>query len=154
LNNTDHLQPVSIIEQDGKLFSSYSTGNQWWRNGEELDREIDPFITPAASGAFQCTVKRDGCETAATYDFIWQDEMLKCFPNPAANVLTITAPYGELIDQVTVTDDSGRKISVIYISTPKKEIKLAVSDYSDGIYWIAITTKQKRYLKRFLKNSN
>lgn len=60
------------------------------------------------------------------------------FPNPAANIVTITNTDNRLVENVTITDLNGRKIkSIVFNNVAAPQINIA--DLSAGVYMMTTT---------------
>lgn len=73
---------------------------------------------------------------------------LHIFPNPAQNNLTVSVDEG-LINFIAVKDITGRQISATVCS--KQTETLQVSSLPRGLYIIEVTTLQRHYAMRFIK---
>jgi len=73
---------------------------------------------------------------------------LKVFPNPTNNILTIQ--NNEVLTGIEIVNISGQ---VLYASKfDMTEVKLDLSDYSSGVYFVRITSNEKRKLIKVIKN--
>jgi len=99
-----------------------------WDNGETEDYAI------MISGA-----------TAGNQDF--SREKFAVYPNPAADSITIIAPHGKDVREVTVFNLSGQLVLAANNSTT-----LDVKDLAPGIYFVNILTKDGSSAIRFIKS--
>jgi hypothetical protein len=74
-----------------RLWSSSTTGNQWYKNGQLIEGATDEVFTPGRMGMYQVKVTKNSCESplSAPVQFIIGassevgiDEYIKIFPNP------------------------------------------------------------------------
>lgn len=84
--------------------------------------------------------------TLSDEKFAFKD--LKVFPNPTNNILTIQ--NNEVLTGIEIVNISGQ---VLYASKfDMTEVKLDLSDYSSGVYFVRITSNEKRKLIKVIKN--
>jgi hypothetical protein len=74
-------------------------------------------------------------------------ESFSIFPNPTSTVLNVTAS-NQTIDSVVITDVMGKTL-VNYINVNSESLKLDISAYSKGLYFIKINNN---ILKKIIKN--
>ncbi|MBV6485035.1 MAG: hypothetical protein KFKLKKLM_01582 [Flavobacteriales bacterium] len=70
------------------------------------------------------------------------------FPNPANEVLNIKSENN--IEQLTITDMSGRVVKTIYNSNTN-QVKVDVADLISGIYFIQVVSKGVPQVQKFIK---
>ena len=70
------------------------------------------------------------------------------YPNPASNVLNIKSE--NVIEQLSITDLSGRKIKTIN-SNNTKQTSIDVTDLTSGIYFIQVVSNRVPQVQKFMK---
>jgi CubicO group peptidase (beta-lactamase class C family) len=149
-------QPV-ITEEQNKLRSSYTHGNQWYLNGSLLEGETGQYLTPPENGIYSVKyTNEDGCEVfSGDYSYmitnihvINDTPDLIIFPNPASNILNITSASATTLT-VQILDLSGREMINKKISG---NTGLDISGLSPQVYIIRITDDKSYIMNfRFLK---
>lgn len=74
---------------------------------------------------------------------IEEDKAVSVYPNPASDFLTIQT---EDQSEVTLIDLTGRKV----FTSVGKEQRIALNDFSSGVYIVKVSTANHRYLRRVL----
>jgi hypothetical protein len=75
---------------------------------------------------------------------------LTIFPNPTQNELTITGnPLSEK-SKIEIVDVAGRNVLESEIANPESQIKIDVSNFVNGIYFVKITTYAGSVVKKFV----
>lgn len=146
------LTPPNISERGSILFSNSTANNQWYLGDEKISGETNPFFEPKESGMYTLEVTHDQCRASATYDFIFQDEQVRCFPNPVAEMVTVISPKEEFIRQVSVVDCWGKQIAILQPEEESKSIHFKFPDAKPGIYFLVLTTNRRKYSKKIVKN--
>jgi hypothetical protein len=109
--------------------------------------------TATANGEYAVIVTQNGCsDTSActTISTIGLDELeasFKLYPNPATSTLTIAS--SQTIDQIVITDLSGKVISIITEKGMNQTID--VSDLSRGMYLVKLSSQGNQITKQFVK---
>ncbi len=144
--------PKPVISREGDtLFSSAETGNQWYKNGEEILGANNKYYVPEADGLYSVKVTgNNGCESEMSepYDFSTAVEeqrtlKIKIYPNPASNYLIIEAPL-TLVTKITLTNLVGEAIIEKTINNRQDEkIKLSLSSLSPGVYFYRLQINGK-----------
>jgi hypothetical protein len=156
--------PTPVITQNGNtLESSSASGNQWYSNpgGVIIPGATGQTYSPGANGTFYVIVTdANGCESQPSADFIFVFDalpgeatvQLSLAPNPASNMVTVTAegiPVGsyriEMIDIIGKTVFTQENI-------PTGKYQLSVSGYPEGIYFIKVSSGSYQSMKRLVIN--
>ncbi|PLW93132.1 MAG: hypothetical protein C0592_07295, partial [Marinilabiliales bacterium] len=147
LNITVYPLPAApVITQSGDtLFSSYSTGNQWYDLVGLLTGETEYYYTPAVNGDYYVVyTDSNGCSSAPsdTVNFVISgiDEngnSWKIYPNPSNDVFHVSLPYvSESGVDVVLTNLLGEIVMVDQFDTRRFDVDL--SYYPAGVYHIII----------------
>ncbi len=78
------------------------------------------------------------------------DSKFSVFPNPTASVLNISNSIDAAIQKIELSDLNGRSIKNINISNVT-ETQVNISDISQGVYMLKITTDQGSLVKKIVK---
>ena len=81
----------------------------------------------------------------ASNEIIFTDNF-NMYPNPVSDVLNISSVNGQNVNEVTITDLTGK-----VISTQKDLSSINVSNLSSGTYLITITTPEGKSTSKFIK---
>ncbi len=81
----------------------------------------------------------------------YMDKLIKLYPNPVTDWLTIAGANFIPVKSIKVTDESGRVQSRNVESATDREIRLKVADLPRGVYVIAVPAGSSTYYKKFLK---
>jgi len=76
---------------------------------------------------------------------------MKVYPNPAQNVLNITADNGELPDSYVIYNSIGQLVANAKV-TSTANLTVDTSAYSNGIYFIKIDKGAETKTIKFIKN--
>lgn len=96
----------------------------------------DPFPTDFASGGFDLDAV--GVLNAPSADIgSYGNETVRCFPNPAADVLHIDFPAASGFDRAAILDLSGRVIKETHLSGNQSRMRL--NDLSPACYYLRLT---------------
>lgn len=120
----------------------------------EIVGETDTVFSPTTDGSYACVVSSScSADTTNCIDMILQsseylqEQSIKVFPNPAQNVLNISASMP--IKHVAVYSITGIRVEVQSIHNHKIDI----SNLTPGVYFIEVETlDQGNYKVRVLKN--
>lgn len=161
---TQPIQSTPVIYQVGNvLYSSASSGNQWYNNTSGLivgatDSIYNPLIT---DNYYVIVTDSIGC-VSDTSNMIYvlvtgllntfsNNENIFIYPNPSNDNITIDFPAYSTETKTTIQllDISGKLLN----SMPIKEntSRLNISDLSSGIYIIKISDNKMVSVKRFVK---
>ena len=69
-------------------------------------------------------------------------------PNPAEKQITIGLPVNTQIQQIEITDSSGR---IVFQSSSFSDKKIDVSKFPSGVYIIRLTTEEASFVGKFVK---
>lgn len=160
----------SVVVSD--IIETCSLDNQWYQVSFTIagtppfiingDTSTNPFTSePIPSNATysyqitdanQCyTATVTGsytCDAVAIHDSYTTDEGIPMFPNPATSFIHITSKD---IQELTITDITGKQMDVKIISTTKDGYVLSMEEYAAGLYMIQLndeaTIKRSLFIK-------
>jgi hypothetical protein len=128
------------------LESSSSSGNQWFRDGSELQGATSQLLDPPGNGQYQVQVTdANGCvsELSDPFDVTWlsADQIsspteITIYPNPTTGVLTISTTLPESTLEISVFNSLGKNIL-----TEKGEGTIDLSGFEDGIYFLIVKSQ-------------
>jgi hypothetical protein len=140
----NHFDEAEVINIDGVLSSNYSTGNQWYLNGEVLLEETNQTLKPDQSGLYAVEVEINGCTTRDEYEFLItgfeRNPLLdwSYYPNPVVDELIIkTSKSPDQIEGIYVTNSIGVKVGEITLNSQGIG-RFDMKSMSSGIYIIKI----------------
>ncbi len=122
-------------------------------NNQAIAGASSQSYTATANGEYAVIVTQNGCsDTSActTISTIGVDELkasFKLYPNPATSTLTIAS--SQTIDQIMITDLSGKVISI----TTEKGMNqtIDVSELNRGMYLVKVSSQGNQITKQFVK---
>jgi hypothetical protein len=115
-------EPVIEMPYYGVLKSSYSSGNQWYLNGEALEGEVAESLRIMNPGYYSVLITKDGCQAGSgvifTTDLITsisdESRVIRFFPNPVSDKLTVHVLGDEPVTG-QLLDEQGRSIATIQL---------------------------------------
>ena len=152
---------VEIEIADNKLVSSYSTGNQWYRDGVMIPGATEQIYTPSESGMYKVEVSLEGCSTSSARAFTvtdLEDESffegnVQVFPNPVSDLLTIKIKEGN-VESPRIVDMQGKLIGAFDMKQ-QKDYSVGIFSFegrAQGIYILQVSDlKGNVYNKRIIK---
>lgn len=141
------------------LISDAVYGNQWFKNGNPLQGEINQklVISPFVSAVYAVVVTENTCSSDtsdyvhinAAADNIKNQSAFFIYPNPFTDYFVIETdlkqPNKMLIE---LFDIDARKL---YSQYADKQIKIDASRFKSGLYYLKITTDNVTYTYKILK---
>jgi PKD repeat protein/subtilisin family serine protease len=149
----DPLPSVPTISANGNTLSSSSnSGNQWYFNGNLMAGFNAPFIQATQSGNYSVIVTNSlGCSTSSgVFGFVFIDiaeesglSEFSIFPNPTNGLVKVIS--SEKVVLIELFDISGK----LLLAT--SELNFDISNFSDGIYLLHITTSRGTVNSKLVK---
>ncbi len=138
------------------LTSSAFEGNQWYLNDTAIAGETNITYTATQAGIYKVRAKVDNCTGEFSADQVVvitrieeRSSDIYLYPNPVKDWLTLKLGQGESTKQISVFETSGKQVT--YIETAAEEVKIDVSDYRTGIYFIKVLNGSSVLVNRFVK---
>lgn len=137
-----------IIELDGQLIAPNGSSYTWYLDGLEIPNSNTSSFTPTSSGIYTVTfINLTGCLiTSEEFNannvgtVVLENEKFKVYPNPSNAFFYIEGNLKQ-IDQILITNSIGKTFEVeTKNSTSNNLIKLDLSNYPTGIYFMKIIT--------------
>jgi len=75
---------------------------------------------------------------------------IKTYPSPANNSLKIETNSGNKMNLIVVSNAIGENIIVYNLDSPKDQFALQTNDFTNGIYFLTITTEQSIIRTKFM----
>jgi hypothetical protein len=132
---------VKISLQNGELISSYSEGNQWYRNGVLLPGENTNTIVPDQTGIYQVEVSLGDCKTSNDYEFLVtkiSDEIadnIRVYPNPFTDRVFIRFRSELRCELFDVLSSSGTSVGYLCSAGPdQSEWEIKTTHWPRGLY--------------------
>jgi len=153
-----NVQPVTITLNSGKLISSENNGNQWYEESlGAISGANNNTFTPTNSGKYYVIVTdAHGCKDTSNvihyYSSSISDEIGNYFgiyPNPSNGTINFNTNITSLDHKIRVENLPGKTIGTYNYSTGISET-IDLSNYSDGMYFMVINTKQKELRFKFI----
>jgi hypothetical protein len=140
-----------IARKESGLLKLDQSGNMVWSqdfSGYEFlsakETNDNAFIVAGRKGLDPLVIKIG--DLSSSLNEMNQDYNISLYPNPTSHQLTITTNQ-LTINKVSITDITGKTIQTIKSNTNV----IDVSDLSNGVYFINISTEKGSITKKFLK---
>lgn len=154
-------QPFSISFANNALavpqvFTSY----QWYYQNHPINGANDYYWVPVQSGNYSVSVTDgNGCQAGAEIrsievginDPTSRNGRLDVFPNPAMDVLYVFFVGHSSFNNVNLTIRNVLGEAMIEKKVNEERTVINLNKISPGIYFIGITTAEKKLIKRFIK---
>lgn len=149
-----------VINVDGNtLSSSADTGNQWFKNGSQINGAIEKTYIAEESGEYSVQVADGHCLStmsgAATVEILGISEQFLrgVYPNPVENFLFIDFPSTSQMNnmEIIVMDVLGNVIDT-KVQFMESGHKIDVSGLTPGSYILQIGDQSETESIRFIKN--
>lgn len=159
---TLHVTDTTITQTSTSLHANQNGATYQWLNCNTgysaVAGATGQHFLPPGSGSYAVKLTINGCtDTSSCRQFnpvgIAENSFaqgINMYPNPVENALFID--MDKLYQHVTVliTDIAGKELK--NLSYPEmKNVKIDVSDFSSGVYFMQIGSQDKRAILRFLK---
>lgn len=149
---------ATIEVQGNQLISNYSTGIQWYKDGELIMGATGKTLQVDASGNYTVTVTVGTCTTSAAREMVvtgledLMNGISVMYPNPVSNTLNIKYP-GTGVLSATIFEGGGRKIAakVLLEEAGYRVGYFDMSTSAQGIYYLQLTDNTKVVLLKFMK---
>lgn len=106
--------------------------------------------TDAAGNVSECVFNLTVDATLSVND-IALENALSVYPNPTANVFTLTNGSGSTLKSMTIIDVNGRIIDTISLTEMDTEKEISMAAYATGIYFARISSENATTVKRIVK---
>lgn len=148
-NKAPATPTISIEGEDGKsqellLVSSSATGNQWYKDGNEIPGATAQSIEASEAGTYHVIVTGvGGCSSSSEMITITalpevNNLDLKLYPNPADTYTTISLGREVYVDKITVYSAMGIVLKEMEDQRKASEIRLDLSSMVPGIYFVQV----------------
>lgn len=149
---------ATIEVQGNQLISNYSSGIQWFKDGEPITGANGKTLQVEESGNYTVTVTVGTCTTSAAREMVvtgledLANGVSGMYPNPVIDRLNIRYPgTGPL--SATIYEGAGRKIATKELAEEQgyRVGSFDMSTSSQGVYYLQLTDNTKVVLLKFLK---
>lgn len=149
----------TITQSNDTLYSSASSGNQWYLNGNLITGATNSFYTPSANGNYTVKVTNNfGCSaTSSPFNYIKSGiqivktaNLFIIYPNPASNTITIELDGNQQATVFELSDALGRTLQTINLNN--NITTLNISNLPIGVYAASIIRDGKRITKKLVIN--
>jgi hypothetical protein len=145
--------PVPIITLTGDtLYSSSSTGNQWFFNNNLIPGATLPYLVYLGQGSYLVEVTNSfGCQSSSG-NYQWLGikdegiaEDINVFPNPFSDILYVSAGTELKGVSIGLFDYLGKQ--VFSGTVEQEDVKIDASNFDPGIYFLIASHPQYRVVK-------
>jgi len=148
---------ATVIYQVGDdLYSTTSTGNQWYFNNVAIGGATSPIYTTFTSGTFYSIITDTlGCASDTSNVLyvvttglpnISDNENINIYPNPATETITFEFPQKATLE---IFNMQGKLIRTIVTESNKTSID--ISTFPCGMYFVKGITEQGIAIRKFIK---
>ncbi len=148
--------PEITVDQ-GMLEVNYSSGVQWFYNGEEIDGATASTYTPTASGEYSVEISSGTCvlTAAVEYTITGTEEftsLFRVYPNPTSDYINFNIADRSVGNvRVELLDLRGAHKIVIPEIVPGQEIQINMSSLSSGVYILNVVTDERTFIHRIVR---
>jgi aminopeptidase N len=114
-------------------------------NGQQFIVNVPFAVTSATFDPNKHIISKNNSTTLGIKTVDWSN-VIQLLPNPTSNYLTIEVPETMQIENITVFNNLGQVVS------SSNEKVLMVSTFSNGVYYVNLTTSEGTFHKKFIKN--
>jgi hypothetical protein len=158
------MEQPTITEENGVLHSSYSTGNQWYQNGEIIAGATKAdYDTKLIGGSYTVEYSDETCsvmsnpifiEGVTGLDDVEVSDLITLYPNPASDQLFVEyrVPSKNTV-RLLVYNSEGRMVDSNYMEIFQNGHKFAldITKYSKGIYITVVYDNENYVYSKFRK---
>lgn len=112
--------------------------------------EVTITATDAAGNVTECVFNVTVDGTLGVNDLALSNA-LSIYPNPTANVFTLTNGSGASLETMTILDVNGRIIDTISLTDMDSAKEISIAHFATGIYFARISTESASTVKRIVK---
>ncbi|MBP8627815.1 MAG: discoidin domain-containing protein [Paludibacteraceae bacterium] len=143
------------ISQEGELLtSSFTTNNQWYFNGNPIQDAIYQTYTATLPGSYQVSVSYgDECESmseilALTTTGVNENSTndVRIYPNPSKDNIIVEGVKNGILEIINL---QGKIVK--YTPIPDSITRIDISQLTEGIYSLKITTNEGIIVKKLIK---
>jgi len=147
---------IDLTSDEDFIFTNVNNSTYQWLNcttNQQITNATNQFYFAPENGSYAVIVTQDGCSDTSeclVISTVGVNELSASFnlyPNPASSSVTI-ASY-QMIEQIVITDLSGKVISIITEKGMNQTID--VSDLSRGMYLVKLSSQGNQITKQFVK---
>ncbi|SMG47411.1 Por secretion system C-terminal sorting domain-containing protein [Marivirga sericea] len=155
------LNEIKIVENDQGLVATVSGAEyQWFKDGVAIEGETERVLSiDFESGVYNVAYfgnAEEGCESRVSDSFEYivtsNDkelvESIILFPNPVNNILTVK--NFENYEKIRIFEFQGKIVHSEDLNQTSNSIRLDVSNYKSGLYFIELSGKNKSIKLKFL----
>ncbi len=66
---------------------------------------------------------------------------IRIYPNPAENIFKIQLPENIIAEKIECFDNSGKRVSEIYLNEKNENPEINIHNWPTGIYWVRVLTE-------------
>ncbi len=130
---------------------------QWYQNSDELIGETDTILIVQSNGAyhlqltdsFGCFVNSDTVSFTVIGIEEISNEFFSIYPNPSSGIINVKFDIDN-VEEITIVNALGKTVLNKNIESINNFIKLDLSKYTDGIYYLKVTTNKNQYLNKLI----
>lgn len=121
---------ATITTQPKELTSNYTSGNQWYFNGDVILGAVNQSIKPTRPGVYKVEVMVNGCSTT---DEIYSSSAMTTYHDEEFEVSTFPNPMDSWLN-VTLSNPQNFAVVITMTDMDGKPLNVEVTESSDGVY--------------------
>ncbi|HYG20207.1 MAG TPA: T9SS type A sorting domain-containing protein [Ohtaekwangia sp.] len=153
------FEPVMITAAGDSLKSNYSSGNQWYFNGNAIAGATQSYLVAIQPGTYRTEVQTGECTTTAAYVLEKTAEadgpfIITISPNPTKDEVRIEVlQHAGKIDQVSVINGTGQSIGTLELQYNGNSFtgSLKLGAYPAGLYIVQFVTPKGVHYRKVIK---
>lgn len=143
------------------LVSNYTTGNQWYYNGQPISKNYTgEYLGAHKSGTYRVDVLVNGCITSATYDFIFgmgnENTSINLYPNPVQSNDELNIELvANRVEQAEILNSHGMVVSGLTFTEQDPGVWMArsiVKDLPAGVYYFRVKVDGRVRVHKFIRS--
>ena len=157
--NVTNIDPVTI-SVNGKIFqSSYTVGNQWYLNGQQIPGATSQTFEPTLPGVYKVEVTSSNCITSVEREFLITGveptfglpDHISIYPNPTSGVLIVAVKSNNEVNARILTLLGATLVDQPLEGTGVKKGTFNLQEQSEGMYILIVQDGSKVYKTRIIR---
>ena len=141
-----------VTQVDTTYSTSPTSGNiyQWFRDGVLISGANSNVYTSSIPGDYTvCISNSSTCSTCSSLSAtsFENDTELPVYPNPTNSKINIQLPNGSIIDNIMISDITGKKV----LEQNQNTTLINVENLAKGLYIIEAYSSNKKFQSKFIK---
>jgi hypothetical protein len=148
---------IVVTGNGDSLNYSTSMDVQWYFNNNVIPMATDTFHQALNNGEYFVEVTDSfGCSNTSDTVTVTgigieevADDVFNIYPNPTSGNITIELGTSE-IEGIAVYNVVGEQLLSKFVNPQETRLELDISAFAEGVYYIRLTSKEDKYLRRLI----